>query len=393
MVVDQKKTVLFLPAWYPNRTHRSIGSFVRSHAEAVNLKVPVNVLHVCGDEGMKNLYQFEQSEQHGVNTFILYYRKSTRKTLIFQLLKAILYVFGQFYAYYLYRKNNDKPTVFHVHVLTRTAILPFLLSLFHKVDYFITEHWSRYLPQDNSYRGFFRKLITQAIVNRSKGVSSVSQDLKFHMNRHHLTHKNFKIISNVVNPEFLATTGDESSGDYFVHVSNFASCKNVLGLIRCFKILQDSGQYFMLKMVGDGEDLENAKQLVDKLGLRNVEFTGFLYGEDVVSVMEKAKALILFSDYENQPVVILESLSLGVPVVATTVGGIPEMIDSSNGLLVTPNDVEELARAVIKILMEEVFFDAQEIRKEASRRFSPSVIADQFLALYREGGIDLSLAK
>ncbi len=383
------KTILFLPAWYPNRNHLSIGSFIRSHAEAVNTKVNVNVLHVCGDEKMSAIYEFEKSVVNGVDTYILYYKKSQHKTVLFQLVKAILYFFGQFYGYHLYRKQENQPTAFHVHVLTRAAILPFALGLFCKIDYFITEHWSRYLPQDNSYTGFFRKIFTKLIVKRSKGVSAVSENLKFHMNSHGLKHLNFKVISNVVNPVFLQAFCDVNPKKYFVHVSNFATCKNVTGLLKAFQIVQDKGYQFHLKMVGDGVELKNAKRQVAEQGLSNVSFTGFLYGQDLVTLMQGAQALILFSEYENQPVVILESLSLGVPVVATTVGGIPEMIDSSNGLLVAHNDVKGLSDALIKVLMEEVTFDAEEIREQAHLKFTSDVIANQFLAFYRDGGISL----
>ena len=389
MEVDQKKTILFLPAWYPNRNHLSIGSFIRSHAEAVNTKVKVNVLHVCGDEKMSSIYDLEKSVVNGVDTYILYYKKSQHKTILFQLVKAILYFFGQFYGYYLYRKHENKPTAFHVHVLTRAAILPFALGLFSKIDYFIAEHWSRYLSQDNSYTGFFRKTFTKLVVKSSKGVSTVSANLKFHMNRHGLTHSNFKVISNVVDPAFLKAVNGESPERYFVHVSNFATCKNVAGLLKAFQIFQEEGYPFNLKMIGDGVELENAKMQVAEQGLSGVSFTGFLYGQVLVTLIQGAQALILFSEYENQPVVILESLSLGVPVVATTVGGIPEMIDENNGLLVAPNDVGGLAEALIKILKEEVTFDAEEIREQANRKFTAEVIANQFLAFYRDDGVDL----
>ena len=132
--------VLFLPEWYPNKTHLSVGSFIKVHAEAINAKIPIDVLHVCGDVNAKRIYSFEKSVVNGVNTYILYYRKSKLKDPISQFVKAVLYVFGQFYAYYLYRKLNQRPLLLHVHVLTRAAILPFVLSFFGKQDYFISEH-------------------------------------------------------------------------------------------------------------------------------------------------------------------------------------------------------------------------------------------------------------
>lgn len=388
-MTNKPKRILFLPAWYPNKNHLSIGSFIRSHAEAVSNKVPVDVLHVCGEEDMRGIYRFEKTNEAGINTYILYYAKSKSKTKIAQLGKAVLYIAGQFYGYYLYRKHEGKPAIFHVHVLTRAAILPFVLSFVGKIDYFITEHWSRYLPQDNTYTGFFRKKVTEAIVKKSRGISAVAENLKFHMNRHNLRHVNFKVLSNVVAPKFLHQELKSSNPPYFVHVSNFAAnCKNVTGILEAFKMLQDSGVQFHLKMVGAGVDYEKARKLAVDINLQNTIFTGFLYNEDTVKIMAAAKALVLFSDYENQPVVIIESLTLGIPVIATNVGGIPEMIDDTNGLLVAPNDVSALSDAIRKVLTDEVTFERAEIKRKAVAKFSAAVIANQFIEFYKDGGVD-----
>lgn len=392
MLTENKRTVLFLPGWYPHRNHLSVGSFIRSHAESINKFIKVDVLHVCGDEKIKTIYEFHKSSINGIDTYILYYRKSKSKHFLAQCVKAFLYLVGQFYGYYKYRRYCAEPSLFHVHVLTRAAILPYVLKLMgSKPNYYITEHWSRYLPADNSYSGWFRKIITRLIVKRSSGVTAVSENLKFHMNRHGLYHRNFKVISNVTQDVFFEMpNGGDIKPNHFVHVSNFAAnCKNVVGILKAFKILQDKDWPFYLKMVGNGDDFELAKKTVDEIGLNNVAFTGFIYGKEVVNAMREATAMVMFSNYENQPVVITESLSLGVPVIATSVGGIPEMINETNGILVEPNDVDALSRAIVQIIKGEVKFDRDKIKENAAKKYKSTVIAKQFIAFYREGGADI----
>lgn len=387
--MNKLKKVLFLPAWYPSRVHLSTGSFIRSHAEAINGLISVDVFYVCGDEELKKLYSFEKSIINGVGTYILFYRKSKSKYFISQIMKGILYFFGQFYGYYQYRKTNPKPIFFHVHVLTRAAILPYTLKMLGgKLNYFITEHWSRYLPQDDSYKGIFRKKLTKSIVKKSKGITAVSENLKYHMNKHGLLHNNFKVISNVAKDVFFNTEILSSKkANHFVHISNFAAnCKNVVGILQAFKILQEKGYVFSLKMVGDGDDFELAKQKAAKYNLVNVFFTGFIYGKDVVNAMKEAEALILFSNYETQSVVTIESLKLGIPVIATKVGGIPEIINHTNGILVEPNDVGALSEAIAKIIKQDVVFDSKYIEQEATKKFKASVIAGEFISFYRDGG-------
>ena len=383
--------VLFLPEWYPNKADLSVGSFIRAHAEAINAKIPVDVLHVCGDVDAERIYNFEKSVVNGVNTYILYYRKSKLKDPISQFVKAVLYVFGQFYAYYLYRKLNQRPLLLHVHVLTRAAILPFVLSFFGKQDYFISEHWTRYLPQDGSYSGKIRKFFTNWVAKCSKGISTVSQELRLHMNRHGIVHSNFRVISNVVKPIFFKDNSEQHSIDsHFCHVSNFTKVhKNIPGTLEAFKLTKDLNLPFSFTMVGDGDDFKKAQQMVEDYALETVNFTGFLYGNDVVEEMAKASALVLFSNYETQGVVIIESLSLGVPVIATDTSAIPEMINETNGILVEPNNVDALAKAIAQIINKEVSFDKDKIREDAAKKYKGDVIAQQFIEFYRAGGVNI----
>ncbi|WP_461487137.1 glycosyltransferase family 4 protein, partial [Pedobacter sp.] len=199
------------------------------------------------------------------------------------------------------------------------------------------------------------------------------------------------VISNVTESRFFESSkAVRTVENHFVHVSNFAAnCKNVIGIIDAFEIIKNKGYVFSLTMVGDGTDHEAAFKYVKEKDLKEVNFTGFLYGKDVVGEIEKATALVLFSNYENQPVVITESLSLGVPVIATKVGGIPEMINETNGILVESNDVDALANALKQIIKKEKVFDSEKIRTATAQKFKGEVIARQFVDFYRAGGVEI----
>ena len=67
-----------------------------------------------------------------------------------------------------YKVKNGQPDMCHVHVLSRTAVLALYLKTLHQIPYLITEHWSRYFPQNvkkGSYKGFFRKIFTKIAYN------------------------------------------------------------------------------------------------------------------------------------------------------------------------------------------------------------------------------------
>jgi len=104
-----------------------------------------------------------------------------------------------------------------------------------------------------------------------------------------------------------------------------------------------------LILVGDGpERAELERAAVDR-----VEFRGAVSRDEALRTVAGAEAALLSSDWENLPHSVVEALSVGVPVVATAVGGVPEVVrDGENGLLVSPGRPAELAAAVRRILEE-----------------------------------------
>lgn len=103
-------------------------------------------------------------------------------------------------------------------------------------------------------------------------------------------------------------------------------------------------------IVGDGPERERLEWAAADLGLaEKVHFVGVR--DDVPSLMKMMDVFVLSSVSEGSPNVVLEAMAAGVPVVATKVGGVPELVSSGvNGLLVEPRDAADLARAVRKLL-------------------------------------------
>src|SRR5690606_19604615 len=99
-----------------------------------------------------------------------------------------------------------------------------------------------------------------------------------------------------------------------------------------------------LVMVGDESD-EELKRSANEIMPSSVEvvFRQNLPYHEVANQMKNAQCLVLFSNYENAPCVISEAHCTGIPVIATHVGGIPDMVNSENGLLIPPADVNALA--------------------------------------------------
>jgi glycosyltransferase involved in cell wall biosynthesis len=109
-----------------------------------------------------------------------------------------------------------------------------------------------------------------------------------------------------------------------------------------------------LLVVGDGEERARLEQSARTLAVADrVRFLGARPREEVLRVLRAADAAVLSSDWENFPHAVVEALAVGTPVVATTVGGVPEVVqDGVNGLLVPPGDGAALAVALRRVLGE-----------------------------------------
>ena len=152
------------------------------------------------------------------------------------------------------------------------------------------------------------------------------------------------------NLEFI----DSHDGYKLVFVGRFIECKGIPFLIETFKMLLNSGVQAKLYLVGSGEEENRLRDLVycQELG-EDVMFLG--YSSDPLAIIKRMDLLILPSKEEGLGRVLLEAMDIGIPVIGTEVGGIPEVIDNEvNGLLVPYGDKFALKEAILRVLNDEV---------------------------------------
>ena len=137
-----------------------------------------------------------------------------------------------------------------------------------------------------------------------------------------------------------------------VHVGRLSEQKGQLLLIEAAAKLHARGLDFELVIVGDGPLRGDLEQLIEKYGLRGrVWITGFLDNAGVRREMEAARALVMPSFAEGLPVVIMEALALGRPVISTYIAGIPELVEPGRiGWLIPAGSVDPLVEAMATVL-------------------------------------------
>jgi len=225
-------------------------------------------------------------------------------------------------------------------------------------------------------------------VKQAAAITTVTKNLRDAMLSHGLENKNYQIVQNVVDTKLFHPQEFQVQGSLkqFVHISCFEDrSKNISGLLRAIAQLSANRDDFECRLIGEGEDLKRMQKYADEIGLlgKTVYFNGLLEGRNLATAVREATFLVLFSNYENMPVVINEAFASGIPVVATRVGGIVEHVDESKGKLVDAGDEQGLALALSQMLDTYQTYDRKIIREYALEHFSNAAIAERFNTVYK----------
>ncbi len=133
-----------------------------------------------------------------------------------------------------------------------------------------------------------------------------------------------------------------------VTVASHRDAKNYPNLLRGVRAALDAGAPIQLVTIGDGPNLDAHVASAAELGIDHA-VTFAPSTDDVLAAIAGADILAVASDYEGQPIVVAEALALGVPVVATAVGRVPEMVNSDVGRVVSPRDPAALGGALAEL--------------------------------------------
>jgi len=196
------------------------------------------------------------------------------------------------------------------------------------------------------------------------------------------------LLPNAVDPEFFKILPQKASGlPKVLVVANVDARKNQIGLIHALDSFAKQ-RPFELRFFGKcGEDFYG-KMFRGLVQTRPWCFWGGMLNRDSLrDEFAKASALMLPTWEDNCPMVVLEAQAAGVPVIASNVGGVPDLVENEvTGILTDPSRPETMPKALARLLgdPELAMRLADEGRRQAKTRFHPKVIAAKHLEIYRE---------
>lgn len=383
--LDQERlNVLFFTTWYPSDQDRSAGIFVREHAKAVQLYDNVAVIHSIGRNRMvKSLWELQQIQDEelteGIPTYVFRHRYSPipRTTQLIRFYSVVK-------AFQALRKEGFQPDVIHAHIHEQALPAVFLGKLF-RIPVVITEQHSafprRLLSKMNRLEANISFRLADLVLPVSKALQKGIEGYGIHVD--------YELVPNVVDTtQFKPNpTGKQLDAcKKLLCVANMpkSHVKGIPYLIEALVQLKEQRTDFHLDLIGDGPERANYAQQVQAAGLGDhFTFHGYKPKADIVKAMQAADVFVLASVWDNMPCVIVEAMASGLPIVATNIGGIPEMVTETTGILAEPADATSLCISINRILEQLPSFDQAAIAAEAERRFSQHAVGKQFDQIYR----------
>jgi N-acetyl-alpha-D-glucosaminyl L-malate synthase BshA len=288
---------------------------------------------------------------------------------------------------------REELDVLHVHYAVPHATAAFLAKQMlgddHPLKVVTTLHGTD-ITLVGQEKSFFE--ITKFSIERSDAITAVSAFLRDETYRAFgCTSCGIEVIPNFVNlAEYFPATDVRCRPDLapkdakiVMHVSNFREVKRVPDIVRAFaKIRQEVKSVLIL--VGDGPEREDSEREAERLGVaKHVRFLGKL--DAIADLLRAADVFLLPSSTESFGLAALEALACGVPVVASNVGGLPEVVDESCGALVPVGDVDALAGKSIELLRDAKRWDgARKAAVDRARTFAAESIVPQYEQLYQQ---------
>ncbi|RPI32270.1 MAG: glycosyltransferase family 4 protein [Chloroflexota bacterium] len=372
------QSIVFITYWFPAPHNPVNGIFIREHARAVAQRHFVTVMHIQGIQPALGQQRTLQDQDGTLTVYRIRYPKpAIPKTAWLRLWTSAQAVIKEL------DQAGKRPDILHANVFS-SAGLGYALSKRFGIPCVLTEHASSFpLNQIKplemvSYRFYMNRLML---------IMPVSDNLRQHMIRHGVRGP-FRVVPNTVDTQLfkpaLTKTRVQSGVKEILITANLNAVKAVHLLIQALAALQEERSDFHLSIIGDGPLRSDLLALADKLQVSSrISFLGVKSKSEVANQMRASDFFVLSSLWENQPVVLLEAMASGLPVVAPAVGGIPEFVGAEYGRLSQPGDISSLLENIRFMMDHYNEFNPQVISQYVHTHFDYHSVASQFDEAYQ----------
>jgi glycosyltransferase involved in cell wall biosynthesis len=366
--------VLFLTTSYPTESAPVSGVFVQEHARAASDHADVAVLHLDRSHDHHGLPRLAKIAGEELPTWRVTYPWSPVPASV------VAHFAAAARGWRAVRRSGFDPDVIHAHFFL-AGVPAVLLGPRAGKPVVVTEQWSVFLPDDPLELTRPLRAAARFAFERADLVLPASEALLRGIEAQGI-HANFEVVPNVVDTTLFGA-GPTTRNGRLLAVGLLYEAKGYEYLLEALALLRADGRDVELDVVGDGPGRGDYTRLANELGLDgHVVFHGIVPKPEVARRMREASLFVLASRYDNNPCVVIEAMASGLPVVATAVGGIPEIVDDRSGLLAAPRDPRSIADAIAAALDRRDGWDRAGIAAAATARFGRNEVGRRLAEIY-----------
>jgi L-malate glycosyltransferase len=368
--------VLFLTFWYPSKENPYQGIFIKNHAAAIHKSgVKIQVLAV---DIQPSKYIFQKTIEHfkdenGVDTHYIHIHSKLHKWIY-----SIPFLLNKIVSKYI-KKNipTEEVNILHSNVLFPCGVVANSLLKTYHWKHVHTEHWSKMdqFIQKHPFGYLGRKTLKEA-----DKISVVSNFLKEKAEPFIQNTSKISVIPNVIDTSIFHWTEQTlpNSKIVFTAVATWKSPKCPIFFVKALnEIQQKSTVSLELNLIGEGPLLQEIKALPSSI---KINYLGRKNKQEIATILQQSNYFLHASTIETFSVVIAEALCSGVPVIASQVGAIPELISPENGITAR-NNVEDWVKAIENGMQKK--YDQKAIASNCAQKYKETKIGELFLEFYR----------
>lgn len=364
------KHILFLSSWYPTRKKPFLGNFIQRQAKLLATEFNVTVLHLSSDNNLK-VYETEIKEEGNFKEIIIYHPKGKN-------------IFTKYY-YLKCAFKRGLESIENVDYIQGNVLFPKGIQFSWAKKHFNCP--LIYMEHSSSYNHKLKlrdKLSLRIIKPKLDKIIAVSEVLKNELIPY-FNEKKITILPNHINTKlFQPVIKAEKNKTEFLHISTLdEAIKNPKGMIDACKLLIDQEIFDFHFTILSDESTKKWEKYVKDLKLESyISFKGPFEWDTIPSFYQKSDCFILFSKYETFSIVLAEAWACGISTISTPVG-IAKDLPSEIGLLVTDENIYELAAAMTKIIKKETNFNPETIHAYAEK-YSEKEVLSQYSAIIND---------
>ena len=375
--------IMFIPSWYSNVRNKVHGSFFKEQAlelQKAGVKVTVAYNEVWPLTMLGKIHE-EKGLKYNVEDGLKTYRYKNynyipKNPLMFKVFNKRM---EKLYKEIV--KKEGAIDIIHAQSSLWGGISAAYIAEKYNIPLVITEHSSveRGPYVKKSYIPFicdsYKK--AQKVITVGNGLKNEIESLS--------GRQDIEVIGNLVDlSKFTIKKRIKNEKFIFFSLAFLEGEKGFDTLIKSFaKKFKD--KEVVLYIGGDGSQRSWLEALTVENGVKDqIIFLGALSRDDVSKWMNKCDCFVLPSRYETFGVVYIEALASGRPVIGALNGGAEDIINNLNGYLIPIDDIDILAEKMIEVYDNIESYDEEEIRIDCLKRFSPKVIVNKIISVYKE---------